>query len=831
MSLAVLVFVIATLLTAVSLAEPLAARVKLPASVLLAIFGVAIGAAALFFQSGAFGETVRQGAETVAGLPLDSDAFLFIFLPLLLFQSSLNTDARQIVEDASPIFTLAIVAVVVSTFVIGFALAPFSAAPLVTCLLLGAIVATTDPIAVIGVFREAGAPGRLVRVVEGESLLNDAAAVTLFALFLDMLVSGRAFDPAATFLSGITLPLGGTLLGIVLGQLAASLIGRLRENALAPTSVSLGLPYLAFTLAEHWLHVSGVMAVVTAGVVFASAGPAKSPPEVWRHLRAVWDQLDWWAASLIFVLASILAPRLIADATPYDAFLLLVLILASFAARAIIVFGMIPGLSALGIGPRIERSFQWVIFWGGLRGATTLALALAVTEQEALSPEVRSFVATLSTGFVFFTLLVQGATLPGLVRRLGVDRLAGVDLALRLDVLSAARRRVATSVAEAARAHGLSPERAPVPEATPQPPSDLTEAAPEERAAIALATLARAEREIVMERVRERSISLQLIQRLLGDTRRLADRSRSEGAQGYVAASARTIEFSRGERFAHWMARRTAWSAPLRRSLSDRFEALLIASSSQARLASFPQESIAPVLGSAAAEEAQRALGLRRGAVDRALSALRLQYPDYAEALERRLLANAALRLEEKEYDRMLEDGLISPELHRDLQIGLGPQRRALDVRPPLDLGLDARALIQGLPMFVGLPGSAIEELVRIVEPVLARPGERLIRRGERGDAAYFISSGAVEVTGSEGQTFRLGRGDFFGEIALVTDNPRTADVDAIAYCSLLALKRRRFLAYLDQNPEIAATISATADERLKSISATEVEPATSARP
>lgn len=814
MSVAAVVLVIALLLTVVSFAEPVAARLRLPASVFLAVLGVGVGAAALFLRSGAFGEGARSAAEAITDLPLGADGFLFLFLPVLLFQSAMNTEARQLLEDASSIFTLAIVAVVVSTFVIGFSLAPFAEAPLLACLLFGAIVATTDPIAVIGIFREAGAPSRLVRLVEGESLLNDAAAITLFALILDMLVLGRAFDPAATARDAIVLPLGGAAAGAVMGRLAGALIGRLRENALAPTSVSVGLPYLAFTVAEHLLHVSGVMAVVAAGIAFAAVGPAKAPPEIWRHLRAVWDQIDWWAASLIFVLASIVAPRLLADATLKDALLLLVAILASLAARALIVFGLIPALGRAGVGPRLGRGFQWIVLWGGLRGATTLVLALAVTERDALPPEIRSFVAVLSTGFVFFTLLAQGTTLRALVRRTGLDQLSPVDRALRREVLAAARRRVSVMLAETALAHGLSASGTQA--AAAQETGADEAASPGERLSLALATLARVEREIVMQRVRERSVSLRLVDRLLGDVRRLSDQSRGAGADGYAAAYRRSLDFSARERAAQWVARKTGWSGWLARALADRFETLLVVSAALTRVAPYVEETIAPVLGAATAANAARTLAARREETSRALAALRLQYPGYAEALERRLLANAALQLEETEYDRLHEDGLIGPELHRDLRIGVSDRRRAANVRPALDLKLDAKTLVASLPLFSGLSAQAIGWIAALAEPVFARPGERLIRRGETGDAAYFVSSGAVEATAESGAVFRLGRGEIFGEIALLTDSPRTADVDAIAYCSLLRLRRRAFQAFLDENPEAAARIAKTAEERIK---------------
>jgi CPA1 family monovalent cation:H+ antiporter len=813
LSVALVVFTLAALLIAVSLAEPIAARVRLPASVLLALFGLAIGAIGLALRSGAFGPAGEEAARYTE-LPLESEGFLFVFLPLLLFQSAMNTDLRQVIDDASSIFILAIVAVVASTLVVGFALAPFAAAPLVACLLLGAIVATTDPIAVIGIFREAGAPARLVRLVEGESLLNDAAAITLFAVCLELLVSGAPFDPAKTAIDALVLPLGGVLVGVVAGRGAAALIGALREDSLAPTSVSLALPYIAFVVAESGLHVSGVMAVVAAGMTLAAVGPAKAPPDVWKHLRAVWEQIDWWASSLIFVLASILAPRLLAEATARDLALLALLIAATFAARAAIVWGLMPALAKLDMAPPISRPFRWVVLWGGLRGATTLVLALAVTENDAIPADIRNFIAVLATGYVLFTLLVQGTTVRALVRATGIDRLSPVDQALRRDVFAAARARVAQAVAETAATYRMT--------ASPPAAAETAEQAalpatidPRERVTIALVTLARAERELVMERVRERGVSLKLVDRLLADVRRLSDRARVSGPAGYRGAYQEALAFSRTENAAQWVARRLGWNGWLARALANRFETLLLDSMAIRKLGGFVEETIRPVLGPDAGDAAADALGERAEAVSRALDALRLQYPGYAEALERRLLENAALEFEEREYDRMREEGLIGPELHRDLLVDLGRRRSKADVRPALDLGLDAATLVARLPLFEGLSPEAKRRLLAKVEPMLARPGQRLIRRGDRGDAAYFIASGAVEVA-LPGDRVRLGRGDVFGEIALLEDRERTADVDAIAYCSLLRLPRRAFQAFLADDKAAAAAIAAKAAERLR---------------
>src|SRR5690606_38675478 len=126
--------------------------------------------------------------------------------------------------------------------------------------------------------------------------------------------------------------------------------------------------------------------------------------------------IAFWASSLIFILASILIPKLAVGLTSWHLLLLCVLILAALAARAVVLFGLMPLLYTLRLGERVSTSFKLVILWGGLRGAVTLALALAVTENSLITLEVQRFVAILATGFVLFTLLINGTTLHSLIR-------------------------------------------------------------------------------------------------------------------------------------------------------------------------------------------------------------------------------------------------------------------------------------------------------------------------------------------------------------------------------------------------------------------------------
>src|SRR5262245_3778645 len=182
---------VAGLLVVIGLLQPLAARLNLSHTVLLAVVGVFIGVAAGFLLRTDLNNLFNDFAQLILDFPVTSTGFLYIFLPVLLFEAALAIDVRRMLEDAAPIFLLAVIAVLVTTAVVGLALWPLAGVSLAACLLLAAIIATTDPAAVVAIFRDLGAPGRLSRLVEGESLLNDATAIALFSVLLETLMIGR----------------------------------------------------------------------------------------------------------------------------------------------------------------------------------------------------------------------------------------------------------------------------------------------------------------------------------------------------------------------------------------------------------------------------------------------------------------------------------------------------------------------------------------------------------------------------------------------------------------------------------------------------------------
>jgi monovalent cation:H+ antiporter, CPA1 family len=171
------------------------------------------------------------------------------------------------------------------------------------------------------------------------------------------------------------------------------------------------------------------------------------------------------------------------------------------------------------------------------------------------------------------------------------------------------------------------------------------------------------------------------------------------------------------------------------------------------------------------------------------------------------------LRLEVSLIRQLAEDGIIGGELYSALEREHAVEQNSTSQRIPLDLGLRTEDLIPRLDMFRGLDVADIKALARLFKPRLALPDEKIIRRGDRGSHVFFISSGAVEVL-LPAETVRLGRGDFFGEMALLSGLPRAADVVALGYCQFLILSAADFQRFLTGNPKAKAHIDRIAAER-----------------
>jgi len=814
--------IIASLFLVIGAAEPLAAWLRLPYSVILAVIGILIGVGAIFFLRTDLTDALNPVAEAILGLPIRSNVFLYVFLPTLLFQATLGMNLRRMLDDWVPILVLAVVAVVVATLSVGYALSWASALPLAACLLIGAIVSTTDPSAVVSIFRSISAPRRLAQIIEGESLLNDAAAIALFGLFMGFVMLGVPDPELGNALTRFpVLIVGGALTGWLAARIAVWIMALFGRHELALISISVALPYLAYIGAEQSIGASGVIAVVVAGLTLNLTGPGRLPPQAWINLREVWDLLAHWAGALIFILAALLIPRLLEDVRIGDFALIGVVILAAMAARAVILFGLLPLLTLLRVSPAVDRPYRTAILWGGLRGAVTLALALAVTESFRVPIEVKRLVGILATGFTLFTLIVQGTTLRAVIGWLGLDRLSPIDEAMSRQVVAVALQTVREDVARTTEAYALTHdivrteaktfgERLSAAVTAAEDSSDILD---RDRITLGLIALAGFERDTILARVRERTISARMADQIVSDADRLIEGARAGGRSGYQRAARRSVGYSRAFRAAVVLHRRFGLSAALARMTADRFERLLSQRLILRDLDSFIDGRIRRIHGRRVADLLHELLARRIETVRTTLEGLRLQYPGYAEELERRFIRRTALRLEEREYTTIREDGLIGAEVYTALMHDLAARRTLAEARPRLDIAVQRIELIRRLPLFADLDDDALKKLGRVLQTRYVNVGKVIVDKDSPAKSVFFIASGAVELEIAS-QTWRLGRGEMFGQMAVLTHKARRTEVKAIAPSTLLVLDEVRFRSLLARSSALRDAVRASAVQR-----------------
>jgi CPA1 family monovalent cation:H+ antiporter len=350
------------------------------------------------------------------GVVLTHDFIFDVILPPLLFEAALNLHWKELRRDALPVLTLALLGTFVSAAAVTAGMVYVLDWPLTSALLFGVLIAATDPVAVIAMFKDNGVTGRLRLLVESESLFNDGVAAVLFALALAW---AQATDGDPVTLYGATRVVlltvgGGILAGVVCAGAAVAVAGRTSDHLVEATLTTV-TAYGSFLLAEHF-HSSGVLATVAAGLlmgnlgILANGGQAMLSGRGREFVLSLWDFVAFIANSIVFLLIGLAVAHTQFKGmgiVPLIGIIALVLL-----ARALTVYP----LSLLFIRTRWAIPFrvQHILWWGGLRGALGLALALSLPPSLAFRNEI--LVATFSV--VVFSVVVQGLSMPLLLRNL-----------------------------------------------------------------------------------------------------------------------------------------------------------------------------------------------------------------------------------------------------------------------------------------------------------------------------------------------------------------------------------------------------------------------------
>ncbi|MBL8955519.1 MAG: sodium:proton antiporter, partial [Myxococcaceae bacterium] len=411
--------------TAVAL---VARRFKVPYTVALVVAGVVLGTAHAFEAP-----------------HLTQELLYAVFLPGLLFEAAFALEFKQFVANRWAISALALPGLVAAIVLTAVLLVPVAGGlhfvegfGLAHGLVFASVIAATDPIAVVGLFKSLGAPKRLAVLVEGESLLNDGTAVVVFTLIVSVAMGGQFWLPSA-LLDFVRIVGMGVGVGLLVGYAASLVILKVDDPMIEITLTTIAA-YGSFVAAEHF-HFSGVIATVTAGMLCGNyAARAGMSPSTRVAVMTFWEYLAFALNSLVFLLIGfeVKLEALLAAWLPIT-----VAWLAMTAGRAAVVFAV--ALLLRRTREAIPKRWAAVLTWGGLRGGLSMVLVLGLPE----AMPHRSLIQTMTFGVVILSILVQGLTMGPLLRRLGLVGQSSADVGY--ERLRGAARAAAAALDELAR--------------------------------------------------------------------------------------------------------------------------------------------------------------------------------------------------------------------------------------------------------------------------------------------------------------------------------------------------------------------------------------------
>ena len=354
---------------------------------------------------------LRQYEESLLRSIDFTDVLMQGMLSFLLFAGALHVDLSELRAYRWAVGALAVFGTLLSTLAVGYGMwfvLPLVGLelPLMYCLLFGALISPTDPIAVMGILKSAGAPKSLELVIAGESLFNDGVGVVIFSLLLGMLASGLTPTPGQALELLLHEAGGGLLFGLALGYLTFLMLKSV-DNYHVEVLLTLAAVTGGYALANK-LHVSGPLAMVVAGLIIGNHGRALAMSDTTRrNLDLFWELIDEILNATLFVLIGM--EIVLVAFSGHLLVAALAAVAVTLSARLITV-GLPVGLLQRAVN--LPRGSWKVLTWGGLRGGISVALALSLPA----GPE-RSTVVALTYGVVVFSILAQGLSIGYVVRK------------------------------------------------------------------------------------------------------------------------------------------------------------------------------------------------------------------------------------------------------------------------------------------------------------------------------------------------------------------------------------------------------------------------------
>ncbi len=615
------------------------------------------------------------------------------------------------------------------------------------------------------------------------------------------------------------------MVGAALAVCFALILGSIRDNELVEITLTTIVAYMSFIIAEHYLHVSGVMATATAGIILGGWGRTKISPSVSHFMHSFWEYLAFVANSLIFVLVGLaLSPVLIFGSL--TAMLLAIPIV--YFGRAVGIALMVPIVNRTRMIEPIDGRYQLVMFWGGLRGALALALALSLPPDFA----ARNLILVAAMGVVMATLLVNALTIGSLLRLLGLDRLAPAELFARFESIMLLKREIRGRIPDFARERAIAPaivervgsryraDERRIEGERKHAFSEGVEFSDRDRLGVLANQALRAEKRHYWDEFANGHLTEQAYKQLLHDVDYQSDHVKAYGSLPDTFQEAGTRE-SFLDHLLYRLGIFKAYAQERRvRHIADRFEQNLAKSAAAvevtALLNRIQGDSVIDEDITAAVRDHYRH---RSDKAHRELTAMATDYPEYVERTQEFLLTRSCLTLEQTTLEMLRDLGLMPDKAYVQQQEEIRSEFDRLRARPVEALRLDPESLLAQIQLFGLCAPDSIQRIAAMMESESFAEGDDVVRQGESGDSMYVIARGTVEVLHeSDGDTHMMAllcAGGFFGEIALLADTTRTATVRAAAPCTLLRLRRGNLEKLMEMSPDIHDAVHKAYKERL----------------
>lgn len=425
----------------------------IPYTVGLFCFGIIVG---LLGRSGLLDDAsiLKTAIVDVVGAA-DPDVILYIFLPLLIFDAAYELNMHIFKKTLANASLLAVPGVIIAmgltaALIIGISMfvPELSGWNWSYALMFGALISATDPVAVVALLKELGASKRFSTLVDAESMLNDGTGIVLFMLFFCAYSStAPMFDqPVLEFCSVVA---GGVAVGFVLARLTIWFITRVHGDALVQNSLVILSAYITFFVAQGYLEVSGVIALVAFGLTVTYSGKPRFKPEVNNFMEEFWELTAYIANTIIFIIVGIVIAVQI-DFTWTNLAVLLGLYIGINLIRAFIILILYPIMKRLGYG--LSKRESVILGWGGLRGALGLTLALMVSNALPIPEEIRKQILFYTAGIVTLTLTINATSTRWMLSKLGLTKIPSARILLDYSVRQRIRE---TSDEYLKKLHGL----------------------------------------------------------------------------------------------------------------------------------------------------------------------------------------------------------------------------------------------------------------------------------------------------------------------------------------------------------------------------------------